>query len=88
MLLTTAINKTMLSFSRKIEPLWNDEKEASMEVISFAKEEALYFLAQEREQIMQMNHQEALQEFIKIRKIENKIKAINTISDNRLLYLQ
>jgi type II restriction enzyme len=83
-----AINKTMLSFSRKIEPLWNDEKEASMEVISFAKEEALYFLAQEREQIMQMNHQEALQELIKIRKIENKIKAINTISDNRLLYLQ
>jgi type II restriction enzyme len=79
-----AINKTMLSFSRKIEPLWNSEKQAATQSISIAKEEALTFLAQEREKIMRMSHKEALKELIKAHKIESRIKTINAISDNGL----
>lgn len=79
-----AINRTMLSFSKKIETLWSSEKEAATESISIAKEEALAFLAQEREKIMRMSHQEALKELIKVHKIESRIKTIKAISDNGL----
>lgn len=78
------INKTIISFSKKIEPLWNIEKVIATESINVAKEEALTFLAKEREKIMRMSHQEALKELIKVHKIENKIKTIHSIADNGL----
>ncbi|KAA6325548.1 Type-2 restriction enzyme HindIII [termite gut metagenome] len=79
-----AINRTILSFSKKIEPLWDTEKAAAAESIAIAKEEALTFWAQEREKIMRMTHQEALKELIKVHKIDNRIKTIQAISDNGL----
>jgi HindIII restriction endonuclease len=83
-----AINKTMLAFSKKIQPLWDIEKGVATESIAIAKDEALTFLAQEREKIMRMSHQEALKELIKVHKIESKIKTINAISDNGLFTLK
>lgn len=58
------------------------------ESISVAKEEALTFLAQEREKIMKMSHNEALKELIKVHKIESRIKTIGAISDNGLFTLK
>jgi HindIII restriction endonuclease len=83
-----AINKTMLAFSKKIQPLWDIEKGVATESIAVAKEEALTFLAQEREKIMRMSHQEALKELIKVHKIESRIKTISAISDNGLFTLK
>jgi hypothetical protein len=83
-----AINKKILSFSKAIEPLWNNEKGVATESIAIAKEEALTFLAQEREKIMRMSHKEALKELIKVHKIEIRIKTINAISDNELFKLK
>lgn len=57
-------------------------------VTFFAKDEALTFLAQEREKIMRMNLKEALKELIKVHKIESRIKTINAISDNGLFTLK
>ena len=79
------INRTMLSFSEKIENLWSIEKIAATESIAVAKKEALAFLSKEREKIMRMTHDEALKELIKIHKIESKIKTIENICDNGLL---
>jgi len=83
-----AINKTILSFSKKIEALWNMEKVAASESIVIAKEEALRFLAKEREKIMRMTHNEALKELIKVHKIDSKIKTIQSISDNGLFSIK
>lgn len=83
-----AINKTILSFSNKIQPLWDIEKGVATESITVAKGEALTFLANERAKIMLMTHKEALEELIKVNKIENKIAIINTISDNSLFTLK
>lgn len=80
-----AVNKTMLGFSKKIEDLWKMEKQAAVESIAVAKNEALTFLAMEREKIMRMSHEEALRELIQVHKIENKIKVIKSVSDNGLL---
>lgn len=82
-----AINKAILSFSKKIQSLWDIEKGVATESIAVAKEEALTFLAQEREKIMRMSHKEALKELIKVHKIESRIKTINAISDNGLFTL-
>ncbi len=83
-----AVNKTILSFSKKIQPIWDIEKGVATESISIAKEEALTFLAQEREKIMRMSHKEALKELIKVHKIESRIKTINAIADNGLFTLK
>ena len=83
-----AVNKTILSFSKKIQPIWDIEKGVATESISIAKEEALTFLAQEREKIMRMSHKEALKELIKVHKIESRIKTINAITDNALFTLK
>jgi type II restriction enzyme len=83
-----AINNTMLFFSKNIKDIWNIEKIAATESIAIAKEEALTFLAQEREKIMRMSHQEALNELIKVHKIDSRIKTIQSISDNGLFSIQ
>jgi len=83
-----AINKSILSFSTNIEPLWEIEKGVATESIGIAKEEALTFLAQEREKIMRMSHNEALAELVKVQKIESRINTINRISDNGLFTLK
>jgi len=58
------------------------------ESIAISKEEALTFLAQEREKIMRMSHNEALKELIKLHKIESRMKTINAVSDNGLFTIQ
>ena len=82
------INKTLLEFSPKIETLWQNEKLASLESITIAKEEDLTYLAKQRENIMRMSHDEALNELIKINKIDSKIKIINGIKDNGIFAIK
>jgi hypothetical protein len=78
----------MLSFSRKLEDLWKLEKQAAVESIIIAKEEALTFLAKEREKIMRMSHEEALSELIRVHKIESRIRIINSVSNNEILAIR
>ncbi|GAB4305013.1 MAG: HindIII family type II restriction endonuclease [Geminocystis sp.] len=83
-----AVNKTILNFSDKIQKLWQLEKQAVIESTKIAKEEALYFLASEREKIMTMSHEEALKELIKINRIDSRIKTIESIKENGLFSIQ
>lgn len=80
-----AVNKTMLGFSDKIENLWKIEKQAAIESIAAAKEEAITYLSNERTKIMQMSHEEALEELVRVHKIENRIEVIKSVSDNGIL---
>ena len=79
-----AINKTILGYSNIIEDLWKTEKEAATQSTEIAKEEGLTYLASEREKIMRMSHNEALNELIKMSKIDSKIKIIQSITDSGL----
>lgn len=82
------INRAMLNFSGKIERFWLFEKQAVLESIALAKESALNFLSQEREKIMRLSHEEALLELVRVYKIENRIRAIQTIRDNHILEMR
>lgn len=79
------INRTLLGFDRRIRDIWLDEKRALSESFYFAKEEALSFLATERERIMKLSRDDAIKEVLKARKLENKIKRVQSVAGNRLL---
>jgi len=83
-----AVNRTMLGFSKKVENLWKAEKQATLESIAVAKEEALTYFANEREKIMRLSHEEALKELVRAHKIERRIKFIKSVTDNGLLELR
>jgi type II restriction enzyme len=83
-----AVNKTMLGFSGKIESTWKDEKQAAIESISAAKEEALTYLANQRIKIMRMSHEEALTELVRVHKLESRIKVIKSLTYNGLLEIR
>lgn len=79
------INRTMLAFAKSIENLWREEKQAAVESVKIAKEEAIIFLTSMRARIMHMSHEEALAELIRLNKIESRIKIIRSVSDSELL---
>jgi len=83
-----AINRTMLGHSASIAKFWAIEKKAAVESIEIAKEEALGYLAKEREAIMRMSHQEALNELVKVRKLEGRERVIKSVADNGILALR
>jgi len=77
----------VLEFSTQLNALWQDEKMAAVESLVVAKEEALTFLAGEREKIMRMSHEQALQELLLVHKINNRINTIRAFSSNNLFDL-
>jgi type II restriction enzyme len=84
----SAVNNTMLSYSKELTDLWRAEKQAAVESIAIAKDEALTFLADEREKIMRMTHEEALSELVRVHKIESRISIIKSVSNNNILAIK
>ncbi len=77
-----AINRTVLKFSGNVSELWSVEKRAASESVIIAKEVALTYLAKEREKIMAMSREEAIQELVKAHKIESRIRVISSVLDS------
>lgn len=76
------VNKTILGFSKVTEELWRIEKEAAVESTKIVKEEGLRYWDSERESIMKMTHARALEQLVKMSKIDNKIEKIESVLDN------
>ena len=81
----TCINRTMLAYDKTVGDLWAIEKLATIESIVAAKEEALIFLAREREEIMRMSREEAIRFLISDRNIDGRTKVVNAVGDNGIL---
>lgn len=79
------VNRTFIAADDSIGDIWREEKIASVESIGLARQAALRFLAVERERIMRLTREEAIQEVIKWRKIETRIRAVQSVTDNGLL---
>ena len=79
------VNRKLLNFDKTLPSIWKDEKQAAIESINISKSEALRVLSKEREKIMRLTKEEAIQEVLKLSKINNKVKAINSLTDNDLL---
>ncbi len=83
-----AINRVMIEFDPSIRDVWIEEKKASSESIYLDREEALQFLASEREIMMKLSKEEAIREILKSSKIDNKIASVRSVSDNSILSIQ
>ena len=81
------VNRKILDFDGKIAGIWKEEKQASVESIQISRDEALGFLASERERIMRLTKEQAIKEVLKASKLDNKIRAIRSVVDNGLLGL-
>lgn len=82
-----AVNRKILDFDNKIAAIWKEEKQASVESIQISRDEALGFLASEREHLMRLTKEQAIKEVLKASKLDNKIRAICSVVDNGLLGL-
>ena len=80
-----AVNLAMLRFDKRIAGLWREEKIALIESIAISKQEALEFLASERERIMRLSREDAIKEVLKSRRVDNRIQAVNKVADNGIL---
>ena len=80
-----AVNRAMLDSSERMTALWLNEKQAAVESIVIAKELALKYLAEEREKIMRMSHNEAINELVRVHKIDSKERKISAVRSNRIL---
>lgn len=81
----SCINREMLGANAEMEPLWQRERLATLDCLAAAKEEALAAIANEREQIMRMSHEEAIKSLIQNRKMDGRERFIRTRSDNNIL---
>ncbi|MGH2638955.1 MAG: HindIII family type II restriction endonuclease, partial [Rhabdochlamydiaceae bacterium] len=81
----TCVNRAMLRFHEAVDPLWRIEKVAMVEGLKILQEEALAFLAKEREQIMKMTREAAIRTLIADKNIAGRIKKIQAVADNGIL---
>jgi len=79
------VNRTMLEAHPCIAGLWEDEKIANIEALKAAKKEALTALAIERQRILQMAHDEAIQSLIRYKNIDGRSQIISAVSDSGIL---
>lgn len=78
------VNRVLLSRHGTSE-LWREEKIALLESIKVARNEALHFLAEERQKIMKLSRQEAIREVLVGRKLDARIQAVESVTENGLL---
>ncbi len=79
------VNRVLLDADDRISGIWQEEKIASVESIQVVRDEALSFLSRERERIMKLSRKEAIREVLRWRRIENRIRAVESVSENDLL---
>ena len=80
-----AVNHAFLDADPCIVDIWREEKIASLESILIARNEALDYLAKERERIMKLCREEAIREVLQWRKLDNRLQAVMAVKDNGLL---
>ena len=67
--------------------IWREEKIALLESLEVARREALRFLAGERERVMKLSRQEAIQEVLDGRKLDARVQAVKALAEKGLLYI-
>lgn len=79
-----AVNGALLR-RRGITDLWRAEKVALLESVEVAREEALNVLAGERRRTMSLSRQEAIQEVLRGRRLDARVRAVESVAANGLL---
>ena len=81
----TVINRTLVDALQSDGDLWKTEKIASEEFLTFAKEESMQQLTIERDRLLGLSHQEALNELVKLAGLHSRIQYVARIQHGQLL---
>ena len=65
--------------------MWAEEKIVAKESIQIAKDLAINFLVTEKSRILKFTKEEAIEELLKIHKIDSKMTTINDVESNDIL---
>ena len=84
----SVLNRVLLGADPGAGPIWREEKIALIDSLGIAKAEAAKFLAEERERVLRLSHSDAIREIIAHRRLESRLKAIDSVGDNGLMDLK
>lgn len=84
----TLINRSMLDATKSLAGFWKIEKQATVEALVIAKQEALSAVATERDRIQRMSHDEAVAALIEYKNLDGRSTTIGKIQDNAMLGLK
>ncbi len=80
-----ALNGAFLGSDARMQGLWREEKSALQESIALGRAEALRFLNEERKSIEDLSRQEAIDELLNWRKLNNRVQAVQQVRNNGLV---
>ena len=81
----TIVNQALVRALQSDRDLWKTEKIASEEFLAFAKEESLQPLNLERDRLLRLTHQEALNELVKFAGLHSRTQHVERIQHGQLL---
>jgi hypothetical protein len=79
------VNNCFLKASENFTGMWAEEKIVAKESIQIAKDLAINFLVTEKSRILKFTKEEAIEELLKIHKIDSKMTTINDVESNEIL---
>jgi type II restriction enzyme len=79
------INKALVGALKTDVDLWTMEKTASLTALDLAKEEALTYLRTERNRLLGLSHEEAIEELIRTVGLDSRIAQVERIEHGNLL---
>ena len=81
----TEINKSLVNSLDKDTDLWTIEKTASIESLETIKEESLRYLQSERNRLLGLSHQEALEALVRAARVDSRAAHIRNVEHGNLL---
>ncbi len=81
----TSINRALVSSLSPDTELWTAEKTASIESLAAAKNESLRCLRLERNRLLGLTHQQAIEELIRKAGLDSRIQYVERIEHGPLL---
>ena len=81
----TGINQSLVKSLGKDANLWTDEKTASIETLETLKQESLRYLQSERDRLLALSHQEALEALMRSARIEARVTQVANVVHGELL---
>jgi len=81
----TGINRSLVESLGCASNLWTAEKTASLEALGVVKEESLRYLCLERDRLLNLSHEEALNELIRLAGLDSRIAKVEGVKLGDLL---
>ena len=79
------LNRSLLTSLENDSDLWTAEKTASLEALGVVKDESLRYLRSERNRLLGLSHQEALDELIRLAGLDSRIAKVERLEHGELL---